>query len=390
MAIFFFLLGLLQCFLLWRLGNVGHNLQLLAQEELQRNQFQPPQSWPPCALIVPVAGNHPSTASALLSLAEQDYPDFNIFFVTETIDDSAAPIIASLERAYDNIHHVVAGRAAGCSQKNHNTLTAIAAAGDAAILAFCDSTHIAKTNFLRCLVAPLARQECAFTTGYHEVEPQDNEIVTLAYTLSVMFMRFMQGIPGLAQPWGGAMAMTAKAFRQYNVQRLWATNVVDDCSLAALLARKHIHVRLCPAAILKTTASNHNLSVWRAWLDRQILFLKFCMPGQWLGLGLVCALMILPLSWCIISCADGILNIGTATAPFLALCWLCAVIWVIGAWRAYIPRPIPIPNWLLAFLSACLMFALAYFSTLNKHSILWNHAIYSVDKGGKVKNTRIR
>ena len=385
MALFFFLLGLIQCLVLWNLGRVGRQLAIRGRVDKQRSQVKPAGGWPACALIVPVAGNLPATAAALRSLAEQNYPDFRIYFVTATFEDSATPVIESLARAYENITHVVADLATGSGQKNHNSLAGVAASGlEAPVLVFCDSTHLADSDFLRCLIAPLARGEAAFTTGYHEVEPGDNRLVTLGYALSVMFMRFMQATPGLTQPWGGAMAMTRQAFVHYDVARLWASNVVDDCSLAALLAGEHVHVRLCPGAILKTAAHAHSLSVWRAWLDRQILFLKFCMPGQWLALGLVCCLMLAPPVWCLVACADGLMNIGAPAEPFLALCWFCVFGWTIGAWRQFLNASVPLARWLASFFCASFMFALAYLATFGKHSILWGGICYQVGKGGRV------
>lgn len=391
MNIFCFLLGVFQCFILWRLGRTGRRLTLLGNVEKQRLQARTAYIWPACALILPVAGNRPSTAAALRSLAEQDYPDFIIYMVTATADDSAAPIIDSLARAYGNIRHVVAGEAVSCGQKNYNILAGIEAAKpDAAIYAFCDSTHIAEPDFLRCLVAPLARSEAAFTTGYHVVEPSDFGVVTLGYTLSVLFMRFLQGSPGLAQPWGGAMAMTREAFARYGIAQLWASNVVDDCSLAAHLTEEGVRVHLCPGALLKTSTGGHQFPVWRAWLERQILFLKFCIPAQWWALGLVCLLMFIPPVWFIAACFDGIANVGGGTGPFLALCWFCALGWTIGAWRSFLDTRPPLVRWIMAFFCASFMFAFVYLGTLGKHTILWNNILYRVGRGGRVLNMRRR
>lgn len=385
MSVFFFLLGVFQCFLLWNLARTGRKLITLRQIDRQRSLLAPPDGWPGCALIVPVAGNHPTTAAALRSLAEQNYPDFKIYFVTASYEDSATPVITSLVRSYPNIAHIVAGHTAGRGQKNHNLLAGVQAAGaDMPVYAFCDSTHLAESDFLRCLVAPLARGEAAFTTGYHEVEPADNQIVTLAYALNVLFMRFLQASPGLTQPWGGAMAMSRQAFIRYGVAELWSASVVDDCSLAALLQTEHARVRLCPGAISKTLVSGHSLSVWSAWLNRQILFLEFCMPGQWLALGVVCCLMLVPPIWFICACLDGMANIGDGTGPFLALCWLCCVGWIIGSWRRFVAASPPISRWLSAFFCACVMFACVYISTFGKHKILWNGILYHVGKNGRV------
>lgn len=385
MTVFFFFLGLAQCCLLWFLGRVGLTLAARAQRDRALARATPAGGWPPCALIVPVAGAHPAMEAALRSLAEQNYPDYTLYLVIATDSDPAASLVARLAREYARVAPVVAGLASGCGQKNRNQLAGVKAAGDLVeIYAFSDSTHIAETDFLRCLAGPIARNEAAFTSGYHEVEPGDQGIVSLAYALCVLFMRFMQGLPSLAQPWGGAMAMSRRAWHAAEVGALWADNVVDDCSLGAMLQKDGIPVRVCPGAILRTIAVNHPFAVWRAWLERQILFLKFCMPGQWLLLGCVCFLLLGPLVWGVWACVEGIFGEGGGTGPFLALCFFCLLAWALGSWRRFLPATPPLSRWLAAFFCASSMFGVAYMGTLFAHTILWHNIVYRVGKNGKV------
>lgn len=385
MTIFLFFIGLAQCVVLYFLGKTGDRLVAGRDAEWAEAAALPIRDWPSCAMIVPVGGRSPFMEPALHSLAQQDYPAYTLYLVTATADDQACALIGQLERQYGHVMHVVAGEAGDHGQKNHNLLAGMAAAGDSAeIYAFCDSTHIARPDFLRCLVDPLVKGEAEFTTGYHQVVPRDQHIVTLAYVLSVFFMHFMQGIPGLAQPWGGAMAMNRRVCEHYGIRTLWQENVVDDCSLGALLARKGVRVRLCPGAILATLAADHAFPVWRAWFTRQILFLKFCMPREWLALSLVCCLMTVPPIWCGLACLCGILGFGGGTAPFLALCWFCVAGWTIGSWRRFMASEPAISRWLWAFFCASLMFTIVYLDTLGSRTLLWNNIRYKVGPGGRV------
>lgn len=391
MTLFFFFLGLFQCVVLYILGKTGLRLQWRARRQWDQVRYAPPHGWPVCAVIVPVSGGNPFMEPALRSLAEQNYPAFTLYLVTAATDDPACALIDSLRRQYACIEHVVAGHTSGRGQKNHNLLAGVRAAGeDVDAYVFCDSTHIAREDFLRCLVYPLAKSEAAFTTGYHEVEPRDQRIVTLAYALSVLFMHFMQGLPGLTQPWGGAMAMNRHAFEHYRIANLWAANVVDDCSLAALLAREGAHVSLCPGAILRTFAAAHSLPVWRAWLGRQILFLKFCMPGEWLSLGFVCLMLAVPPLWFAYACLMGLFGLGGDMAPFLALCWFCVLGWIVGSWRHFLPRLPAISYWLWAFFCATYMFLWVYLATLGSRILIWNNIAYKVGKGGNVEKVTRR
>ncbi|MFG6375795.1 MAG: glycosyltransferase [Desulfovibrio sp.] len=380
-----FLVGLFQCAMLFILGRTGGKLRQKAARDRQEAERKPSEGWPKVALIIPMAGERQNMDRALKSLLDQDYPDFIPVLVTATEDDAACKLIRMLRAEHPQVQHIIAGRAEKCGQKNRNLLAAVEACGAFPdVYVFCDSTHLAEKDFLRCLAGPIARGEAAICTGYHVVLPGDNSIITLAYAQSVLLMRFLQGMAAFTQPWGGALAISRTAFARYDVATLWSSNVVDDCSLAALLQKDGVHIRLCPAALLKTSAHAHPLPVWRAWLERQVLFLKFCMPAQWCILGLFATAVVLPPVWCVWACAADIFGAGSEIASFLALCWLCLVCWVMARWRSFLPSKPPLGRWLQAFFCASLMFAMVWVGTIASRSILWQNCLYRVGKGGKV------
>lgn len=384
---FFFLLGIAQALFLYQLARVGLQLVARAQKGHELAQYTPPGGWPSCALIIPVSGKRPEMRTALASLLEQNYPGYGVYLVVEDKSDPAWELAAALAMSAPNAIIVEAGHAGACGQKNFNLLKGIAAAGPKPLIyAFCDSTHIAQPDFLRCLVEPIARGEAAFATGYHQTQPKDTGVITIAYALTALFMRFLQGLPGMTQLWGGAMAMSRDAFFHYRVAELWAHNVVDDCSLSAMLARLGVHIRLCPAALLLTPVAGHAFAVWHAWLKRQILYLKFCMPGQWLLLGLVSLFMLAPPLWAILAMLGGLMGDTGGAGPFLALCWLCFLGWILMGWRRFFSLAIPPSHWLWAFFCSVFMFAITFFQTAPARSITWGKLKYDVGRGGEVKN----
>ena len=292
----FFVLALLQCALLFFLSRVGSRL-----DREERKPAPQRTHWPRTGLIVPAGGNHPRMREALESLLKQDYPALYPVIVTATADEPAAGIARELQARYPQLRHVVAGFAKGCGQKNHNSLKGVEAVEDEVeLLAFCDSTHIAPRDFIRRLVAPVVDGE-DFSTGYHKVVARDTGIVTMAYALCVQLMRYLQGISSFTQLWGGAMCFRLSAFRRYGVREFWMTNVVDDCSLADRLIHLGARIRLSGDAVLMTEAREHDLGVWHHWMDRQILFLKFCIPYQWVLLGVLACLMLLPVLWAVLA-----------------------------------------------------------------------------------------
>lgn len=389
MLAFWFLCALGQCLLLTILLLCGRRLTQRAIEERKLYRYVPDGGWPKAAMIIPLAGTHPNMKKALQSLLDQDYPHLLPVMVTATGEEEAARLIDSLRRDHPEIRHVVAGQAQICGQKNHNILQGVAAVeGEVEIYVFCDSTHQADPDFARCLMGPVISGESAFSTGYHVVHPCDERPVTLAYALSVQLMRFLQALSMFTQPWGGAMCISRKAFRQYGIAKVWAENVVDDCSLGAYLQKRGAYVRLCAAALLRTDAADHGLSVWRTWMDRQVLFLKFCMPGQWVLLGVLAVLMSLPPLGAALLLGYGLLGVGSGTVTFLLLLWLTLLAGALGAWRSFFSRPIGLIRWLWAFVCAVAMFVFVYVQSIRTKEIIWKDFAYRVGKGGKIQAIR--
>ena len=380
-----FLLATSQCALLYILARRGESMPSRIQDAAEANRAVPEDKWPSVGLIVPVAGRDPRMEGALRSLLKQDYPSFVPVLVTAEENEPAAELVARLKQEFPVLRHVVAGTATGCGQKNHNSLQGIAALGDTVdVYAFCDSTHMAEPDFLRHLVAPMARGEASFSTGYHVVEPRDNQRTTLAYAFCVMLMRYLQAMSAFTQLWGGAMAMTRAAYVKYAVAQLWVENVVDDCSLSALLQVRGAKVQLCPGALLRTDAVNHSVPVWRAWMDRQVLFLKFCMPGQWKLLGLMCVMMALPMVCAGLALLGWVVGVGSGAGVLLAIFWLAALVSALHLWRGLLSKPVPLWRWCLAFADAVRMFTAVYWQSLKAWSIVWHGIRYEVGKGGVV------
>lgn len=344
-----------------------------------------PDPTPTVAMIIPVAGQRPYMRRALRSLMVQNYPQLITIMVTESLDDPAVDLILELQRAFPQLRHVVAGPAQGCGQKNWNTLQAIKSVkNEAEIYVFCDSTHYAQPDFVHELVLPIVRQETAFSTGYHAVDVQDHQIVTLAYQLSVLLMRFLQALSAFTQPWGGAMAISQQAFLRYRIADFWRDKVVDDCSLASFLMRENVHVQLCSHAVLRTPARNHPMHVWFAWMDRQILFLKFCIPAQWLLLGVFAMLMFFPLLGSAIVLSGIWLGMLSAWYYGPLITHLVLLVAILLGWRECLPRPVPMVLWFAAFVLSMYQFLRVYVGTIRADSIAWSDFVYRVGKGGTV------
>ena len=255
------------------------------------------------------------------------------------------------------------------------------------LLAFCDSTHIAPRDFIRRLVAPVVDGE-DFSTGYHKVVARDTGIVTMAYALCVQLMRYLQGISSFTQLWGGAMCFRLSAFRRYGVREFWMTNVVDDCSLADRLIHLGARIRLSGDAVLMTEAREHDLGVWHHWMDRQILFLKFCIPYQWVLLGVLACLMLLPVLWAVLAVLGVLL--GKLSFGWLVgvLVYAAALALVLRSWAHFQEAVFPVWRWMVAFCASACMFVWVYLGTILAEGVLWQGIWYEVGRQGRVIRMR--
>ena len=181
------------------------------------------------------------------------------------------------------------------------------------------------------------------------------------------------------------MAMTREAFNRYAVEDLWARNVVDDCSLSARLQKLGVPVRLCPGALLHTEAGRHERHVWRAWMDRQVLFLKFCMPMQWILLGFMAFVMAVPPLAAVFILLGGLLHISSGPAVLLALLWIVLLSVILHSWRGLLRHSISFVRWFLSFFDAVAMFAVVYIRSIPARSIVWHGLRYVVGRGGTVR-----
>jgi ceramide glucosyltransferase len=344
-----------------------------------------PGRWPRVALIVPVAGAAPGLAARLTSFLEQDYPDYQMVLVTRSLEDPATAVIRTLLPHYPRAKHVLSGPATACGQKNHNLLAGLKLADPAAqVLAFCDANQVAPANWLKEMVRPLAAGASQIVSGYHQILPQDLKAATLGRAATVLLLSLAKGLAPLNQPWGGSTAISRDLFASLKIDRLWGENVVDDVSLAARLKGAGLRVGYPAGAPLVTPLGGETGRSWEAWLTRQWLYLKFCLPGSWLAGGgvvlLLGGLVLLAAGRCLLAPWEAVSPGGSvAAAGFLT------VLTGLGAaLRRLHPHPGPLGGWLAAFYGAIFMAGWCHLRTWRADWLCWRDICYRVGLRGKV------
>ena len=184
------------------------------------------------------------------------------------------------------------------------------------------------------------------------------------------------------------MCIRRRVFEHMGLRRFWQENVVDDCSLAGLLPGLGKRVILSPGALLYTEAEHHAFRVWRAWMDRQVLFLKFCVPSQWLLLGVLPLVMILPPLLAVGAVIGLFCGMFSPATGLLALVLLLCLLLLLHGWRCQICAPGSLWRWLAAYALSAALFAEVYLRTIPARGILWHGIWYRVGRGGRVLEMR--
>lgn len=352
--------------------------------------FQPdstaePDTLPRTALIVPVTGLQKGLHRNLLALLRQQYPDYRVYFVTESNNDAATPILEQL--AAENRHAAVieAGPATSCSQKNHNIIIGSRKAADAQVLVFCDSTHLAAPDWLTRLVTPLLScRTKIISSGYHQVMVEGRDITESGRAICVLVLRLARMIPGFRQPWGGATAVLRETFLKSGIAEMWSERVVDDVTLAGHLRQLGLSVVIPRHCDLSTELSESCWANWENWLTRQWAYLKFVFPRLWFFLG--CAGIVYTLALyssliMVLLTPFGLIDTEIQQQAVLSL----ALFFLFGLLlRRFHPQPGPPIIWFAALLPSLLMAGWCHARTWMTTTITWAGITYTVTKGGRV------
>jgi len=147
-----------------------------------------------------------------------------------------------------------------------------------------------------------------------------------------------------------------------------------------------VRVKLCPGALLRTRAADHKYSVWRAWIDRQILFLKFCVPAQWVLLGIFSFIVFLAPFMSVIALLGLVVAHPSGLMLALTVLYLGLAAVASARLRPLVSRHIPMVRWYGCFLLLCVLFFVSFLSTVRKSGILWHGIWYEVRRGGRVES----
>ena len=238
---------------------------------------------PKVSVILPCKGIDPGFEQNVRSLLEQDYPDFEIIFITATQDD---PARGSLERILPEYPErkarlLVAGIRPGRSQKLNNQLFAYRMIrADSTAIVFVDSDVRAHKRYLRDLVEPLDDEGVGATTGFRWYIPEKGGLGS--------YLRATWnggGLPiladqWLAYAWGGSMGILRGTFEKAGVADRWENALTDDFPLTDAVREKKLSVHFVPTCLLGSHEDT-SLRETIGWTNRQTVICRVYNPRLW-------------------------------------------------------------------------------------------------------------
>lgn len=207
------------------------------------------------SVIAPIRGVDPGLEENLSALFQQDYPDYEIVFVTDAASDPSLKVIEDVKTRHSNSHIatrvVIAGAAVDCGQKVHNLRVAVGEIDSRSeALVFVDADARPQVHWLRSLVAPLNDQSIGATTGYRWFIPLRGGLSSqLCSVWNASIASSLGASTNKNFCWGGSTAIRRAVFDHLQIKEHWQGTVSDDFALTNALRAAQLPIHFVPACL---------------------------------------------------------------------------------------------------------------------------------------------
>lgn len=293
---------------------------------------------PYVSIFAPCRGLEDDLKENLLALFQQDYPVYEIIFISDRADDPSLGLIQELVETQDqtgsiSTKMIVAGPAADCGQKVHNLRTAIPNADSRSeVFVFVDTDARPQAHWLRSLVAPLADEKVGAATGYRWFAPVAGGLVSQLRAVWNASIASALGADHYKNfCWGGSTAIRRATFEKLQMSERWRGTVSDDFTLTRALQEAKLPIHFVPACLVPALDSCTMKELFE-FTNRQLKITRVYAPHLWEPV------LIGSLLFCLVFFGGAILVVGrvinhdSIAIPLILL----LVIYFIGTVKAHI------------------------------------------------------
>lgn len=294
-----------------------------------------PDFTPFASVIVPCRGLEENLEKNLAALLRQDYPAYEVLFVTDSASDGCFHAISNLiaQHPHALTRLVIAGPATDSGQKVHNLRVAVAevaAAGE--VIVFVDSDVQAESNWLRSLVTPLQDRELGAATGYRWFVPSSGGFAS--QLRSVWNASIVSALGADRRGnfcWGGSTAIRRETFARLKIRERWRGTVSDDFTITRILREQKLPIQFVPACLVGSVG-DCSLRELLEFSNRQLKITRVYAAHLWKPV------LVGSLLFCVVF-FGGLVLVGAralAGQSFLLPLVLLAVIFLLGTAKAWI------------------------------------------------------
>ncbi len=237
-------------------------------------------------VIAPCRGLDEGLRENLAALFQQQYPAYEIIFVSDRPDDPSLKVIEELRRTRNEVapltRIVIAGEAIDCGQKVHNLRVAtVAAAADSEVFVFVDSDARPHPEWLRLLVEPLSDPTLGATTGYRWFVPRAGGFAS--HLRSVWNASIASALGAAVEKnfcWGGSTAILRSRFDELRVGDRWQGTVSDDFTLTRVLQEARLPIHFVPGCLV-LSIEDCSVGELLEFSNRQLKITRVYAPHLW-------------------------------------------------------------------------------------------------------------
>lgn len=293
---------------------------------------------PRACVIAPCRGLDQGFRENVEALFHQDYPAYEIIFVSDRTDDPALAVVKEVRRKFRDAQSpsartVVAGQATGSGQKVHNLIAALACADSRSeVLVFVDTDARPSSSWLGQLVAPLSDEKVGAATGYRWFIPVRGG---LASRLRSVWNASIASALGPDRDknfcWGGSTAIRRSTFERLGMTERWRGTLSDDFALTRALQSERLPIHFVPAC-LTPSLEDCNLRELFEFTTRQMKITRVYAPHLWKAV-LISGLLFVPTFF------GGIALIVGRAALGLSFLWpllFIGAVYLLGTWKAWL------------------------------------------------------
>jgi len=293
---------------------------------------------PYVSVFAPCRGLEDGLEENINALFRQDYPAYEIIFVSDRADDPALGLIRKLinDQGYTNREStkiIIAGAATDSGQKVHNLRAAVTESDPRSeAFVFVDTDAKPPAHWLRSLVAPLSDERVGAASGYRWFVPINGG---LASHLRSVWNASIASALGASREknfcWGGSTAIRRSTFEKLRIIERWRGTVSDDFTLTRALQEAQLPIHFVPACLVPALGTC-TLSELFEFTNRQLKITRVYAEHLWK------AVLIGSLLFCLVFFGGVILVVARAMhqSSIAVALLLLLVIYLLGTLKAHI------------------------------------------------------